>query len=247
MNLTPSSLSPNEPGTLVWVGPKTHPEFKDAFQFCLANSAQLALRNHLQELAVRPAGFVKRIVIARADRRPMPACLLSQIVPSYRNAEILALNSSLCDGEFRTGEPWELISNLRFSRWQEKLPDWLAPCGYRKAPSRVHQSLLLLSDRYETAEPYLNYAAALGRTVFWKRAFNALSIRNVDHVVWDDSVAPAAETSVWRNRIAYTPSSAVCHSWLVTQGHACEIQAALAGGVSKVYTKPTTMNALFAN
>jgi hypothetical protein len=235
----------NEPGTLIWVGPKTHPEFKDAFQFCLANSAQLAVRNHLQELAARPAGFVKRVLIVRPDRRPAPACLLNPIVPLYRNAEFLTLSSSLCDGEMRSGKPWDGISNLRFSRWQEKLPDWLEPCGVKKATSRISTSMLLLADRYETAEPYLDYAASLGRTILWKRTSNSLAVRNVDHVIWDESVVSAAAEATWRHRLAGVSSPATRHTWLVTQAHSHEIQAAIAAGVSAVQTKPTTMNSLF--
>lgn len=233
-----------EPGTLVWVGPKSHPEFADAFRFSLANSAQLAVRNHLQELVTRPAGFVRRVLIARPDRRPVPPCLSTHLIPRYRDAEFIALNSSLCDGEFRTGTPWDGIRNLRFSRWQEILPEWLSPCGYKSVPSKPWASLLLLMDRYETAEPYLDYAASLKRTAFWHRSYVPLTARNVDLVVWDDSVAPACSTSVWYERLAGVTSSSTRHRWLVTQPQSDEIQAALLAGIDSVHTKPAALSSL---
>lgn len=238
------TTSVREPGTLVWVGAKTHPEFVEAFRFCQANTGQLAVRASVAELIRRPAGFVKRIIIARLDRRPMPSLLTTKILSHYRDAELLTLASSLCDGEARTGAPWTPIRSIRFSRWRELLPQWLEPCGCRAEPESGWSSVLILTDRYEAAEPLLDYAAMRRRTAVWKRKPSHASIRNFDRVWWDESVASAASADAWRQRLAGT-TGRIAHTWLVTQPHADEIGDAIHGGISEVITKPATLASLF--
>lgn len=253
--------SMREPGTLVWVGPKTHPEFIEAFRYCQANAGQLAVRTSLAELVRRPAGFVKRIIITRLDRRPMPSLLTTKILSHYVDAELLTLASSLCDGEARSGTPWTPIRSIRFSRWRERLPQWLEPCGCRAEKQAAWSSVLILTDRYESAEPLLDYAAMRGRTAVWKRKPSHASIRNFDRVWWDESVAGAASADIWRQRLTGTTaatqsgvgagaagpsaSGGMNHTWLVTQPHADEIGDAIRGGVSEVITKPAKLASLF--
>jgi hypothetical protein len=238
------TASVREPGTLVWVGPKMHPEFVEAFRYCQANTGQLAIRGSLAELIGRPAGFVKRIIIARLDRRPMPSLLTTRILSHYGDAELLTLASGLCDGEARTGTPWTPIRSIRFSRWKEVLPQWLKPCGCRYEPEAAWSSVLILTDRYETAEPLLDYAAMRGRTAVWKRKPSHASIRNFDRVWWDESVASAASADIWRQRLTGA-TGRIAHTWLATQPHADEIGDAIHGGISEVITKPATLASLF--
>ena len=49
----------------------------------------------------------------------------------------------------------------------------------------------MVSDRFEMAEPYLDYASALGYTACWQRGYNPLVTRNLARVIWDDSVGAA--------------------------------------------------------
>ena len=241
----------SEPGTLVWVGNTSQPEFRSAFQFCRDRVAQLAVRRSPRELVDRPAGFVKRIVFARTDRRPLSVAVHAALQQRYSAVESLALNSALCDGESRTGSPWPNINinikSLRFSRWQEVLPAWIEPCGYRQSVKLSGQAMLVICDRYEMAEPYLDIASSLGQTAIWQRSYNILNARNVDRVLWDDSIAMPTTTTIWRQRIHASESteSAATHNWLVTQPYAAEINAALAAGVSQVFTKPVVIERLF--
>lgn len=236
-----------QPGTLVWVGPTHHPEFAAAFQFCRANAAQIAVRRSPRDLLRRPAGFVKRILFARVDRSPLTVEHRDSIVSRYAGAECLALTSSLCDGEARTGTPWTGMGHLRFSRWAERLPNWLGPCGCLPAVMRPARSALLLTDRYETAEPYLDFASSTGLTISWNRNLYTLVNRNLDLVIWDDSIASPATTHQWRLRTGNDGKipSRTHHTWLVTQPHINEIESAIAGGITNVFTKPVHIHSLF--
>jgi len=236
-----------QPGTLVWVGPTHHPEFANAFQFCRTNAAQIAVRRSPRDLSRRPAGFVKRIIFARVDRSPVGTEQRDSLVSLYGDAEFLALTSSLCDGESRTGTPWSGMGQIRFSRWAERLPSWLGPCGCLPAVMRPARSALLLTDRYETAEPYLDCASSLGLTINWNQNLYTLVNRNLDLVIWDDSVASPASTNQWRLRTGGVGElrSRTHHTWLVTQPHINEIQAAIDGGITDVFTKPVHIHSLF--
>jgi hypothetical protein len=245
MSTEPIAIEPIaiESGTLVWVGNHSHPEFIDAFQFCRNHAAQIATRATPRQLLERPAGFVKRILVARLDRRPVSSSVFAALAQRYRSAEWLALTSSLCDGESRTGAPWPSIAHLRFSRWRERIPGWLDACGYQQPRIKQDGSVIVLCDRYETAEPYLDLAAAEGHTALWSRHFNSRVTRNLRRVIWDDSVAAPTTAIGWKQRIG--DASPLQHTWLVTQPRSHDIQAAISGGVTQVLTKPVLIDALF--
>jgi len=237
---------PHDPATLVWVGSTTQPEFVDAYRYCRGHVAQLAVRRSPQELIQRPAGFVKRMIFTRPDRCPLPISLQAKIRERYADSEYLTLSSLLCDGEARTGEPWPAMRNIRFSRWQEFVPAWLEPCGHRAKRVQSVGAVLVVCDRYEMAEPYLDWSASLGHTAIWSRNLNPASLRNVTHVMWDDSMASPLSAEGWRNRLGIPLASRVRHVWLTTQPNAAQINAAIAGGVSEVFTKPVVLQTLLA-
>ena len=234
----------HDPATLIWVGSTSQPEFISVFRYCRANVAQIAVRRSPQELIQRPAGFVKRIIFARTDRRPLPSSLQTEILGRYADSECLTLSSLLCDGESRTGEPWLGMRNIRFSRWQEIVPAWLEPCGNRPKRSQSVGSVLVICDRYEMAEPYLDWSASHGHTALWSRTLNNAAARNVTNVIWDDSIASPLSAEGWRSRLGIAEALQIHHMWLTTQPYAAQIDAAIAGGVSQVFTKPVALQVL---
>ncbi len=236
-----------EPGTLVWIGSRDHPEFADAYRFCVEHAAQLAVRQNPQSFAARPAGYVKRILFAQPDRRPIANQTFQSIRLRYPAAKFLVLASALCDGQSRTGGSWPDVRTLRFSRWQEVLPSWLSECGHEVTGRRPGGSVVVLCDRYEFAEPLLDYGAAIGRTMIWQRDSNFTNMRNAGSVLWDDSVAVAASGDAWRQRLCRVPKAlhSTHHKWMVTQPHATEIAAAITAGISEVISKPFSMEQLF--
>jgi len=267
------SLSRVQPGTLLWVGPTSHGEFCDAFRFCRDSVAQLAVRRGMQEALRRPAGFVTRVIFARPTRSTPPTALLKRFAVMYGEAAMLALCGQLCDGETRTGTAWPLGNSLRFSRWAERLPDWLATCGVNSmvVQPRVKATtvaprgeavkpaaILVIADRFEAAEPLLLLADSLSIPAAWHRRFIPALHQRFDAVLWDDSVAPAAPASIWRARVGHLEASkdlppaaksnpksqSPRHVWLALQPSMDEIGQSLQGGIATVLTKPLHVDAL---
>jgi len=94
------------------------------------------------------------------------------------------------------------------------------------------------------AEPYLDWSASHGHTALWSRTLNYAAARNVTNVIWDDSIASPLSAEGWRRRLGIAGASKIHHIWLTTQPHAAQINAAIAGGVSQVFTKPVALQVL---
>jgi len=245
----------SQPGTLMWIGPTGGCEFADAFRFCRQRVAQLAVRRHLAEALRRPAGYVARIVIARPTRQTPPAAVWERFQSRYGQIPTLALCGSLCDGEGRTGTPWPAGGTLRFSRWSETLPQWLSPCGVPAQPVATGTSLLVISDRFEMAEPLLDWAGDLGLFTGWHRRFVPALHGRYDTVLWDDSAAAPATAATWAARLGTSIDGAESplgrqlrqrHLWLALQPSSAAIAQAHAGGVSNVLTKPAKLEAILS-
>ncbi len=241
-----------EPGTLLWIGPTAHREFAAAYRFCCQQVAQIAVRKNLAEALRRPAGYVQRIVIARPTRQLPRRALREGFSARWGNIPTVALCGSLCDGEGRTGTPWPAGGTLRFSRWSELLPGWLSPCGVQTRPNEPNSSLLVISDRFEMAEPYLHWAGELGLLTGWHRRFLPALHSRFDTVLWDDSAAAPAVAAAWRSRLGTPMVSTHAsprhlhprHLWLALQPSSEAINEAHAGGVCRVLTKPTRLDAI---
>ena len=239
------------PGTLLWIGPTRHPEFQSAFRFCRDRVAQIAVRASLRSALRRPAGHVRRVIFALPDRSLPRADFWAEFLATQLTAacEVLAIGGSLCDGRGRSGEPWPGGPMLRFSRWEEVLPRWLAPCGVRPSVVAPPRGLLVLCDRFETAEPWLADAQRQGIAVAWNRHFVPVLHTGFERVLWDDSVAPPASAEAWRLRRCVeeaAPHSPLSRQdlWLALQPTSEDIRQALAGGIARVLTKPVTIDSI---
>jgi hypothetical protein len=244
--------SSEPPGTLLWIGPTRHPEFVEAFRFCRDRAGQIAVRANLRAASRRPAGHVQRVIFALPDRSVPPADLWAEFLTTQVTAgcEVLALGGSLCDGRGRSGEPWPGGPMLRFSRWEEFLPRWLAPCGVRpRAVASPRRGLLVLCDRFETAEPWLAAAQRQDIAVAWHRRFIPVLHAGFDLILWDDSVAPPASADAWTRRRSAEDSPRLAFSrqdvWLSLQPTSDDIRQALSGGIARVLTKPVAIDAVF--
>ncbi len=239
-------------GTVVWVGPTRHPEFFDAYRYCKSVAPQIATRRSLTQLIARPASAVTHLIVARADRCGTPAAWGS-VRQRYATAEFISIASSLCDGHKRSGDPWPDLATIRFSRWDEVLPSWFG-IRLRRPLHRasVRKSVLVVADRYEIAEPLLDWLSDGGHTALWQRSAVAARMRNIDAVIWDDSAAPPTCHPQWQRRMApFIDASATTPSrersrqiWLALQPTAAEIADAKRGGVADVLTKPVALDAL---
>lgn len=140
---------------------------------------------------------------------------------------------------------------LRFSRWEELLPRWLAPCGVRANAVVPPRGLLVLCDRFETAEPWLAASQQQGIAVAWHRHFVPVLHAGYQRVLWDDSVAPPASEVAWRQRLRAAeelPRGTLSREdlWLALQPNGEDIRQALAGGIARVLTKPVAIDSIWA-
>lgn len=243
-----------QPATLLWIGPTSHPEIKDAFKFCSQTAAQLAVRRNAAEAVRRPAGFVERIIFARPTRHVPKPAVIDRMVATYPGADSIAICGQLCDGEGRTGTPWPLGNRLRFSRWAERLPQWLRPCasGSNAAgPSSgalKARNLLVIADRFDTAEPLLMWADSVGVCAAWHRRFVPALHDRYGTILWDDSAAMATSANQWATRLNASgeKGKSANHIWMSLQPSIDEIDQAIRGGISRVLTKPVMIDAIRA-
>lgn len=240
-----------QPGTLLWIGTTSHPELKAAFKYCSQTAAQLAIRRCVADAVRRPAGFVQRIIFARPTRHVPKSAIIERLVATYPNADSIAICGQLCDGEGRTGTSWPVGDRLRFSRWSERLPQWLAPCGSAAntaAPSDNPRNLLIVADRFETAQPLLLWADSVGQGAAWHRRFVPALHSRYDTILWDDSAAPATSATQWKKRVLDSAQNgkSTNHIWMSLQPSIDEIEQATRGGISRVLTKPVMIDAILA-
>jgi hypothetical protein len=253
--MTPSDQSNGsdrpQPGTLLWIGTTSHREVKATFMYCSQTAAQLAVRRSAAEAVRRPAGFVRRILFARPTRHVPKPAIIERLAAIYPDADAIALCGQLCDGEGRTGTVWPVSDRVRFSRWSERLPQWLAPCGgdakIAAAPEKIC-SLLILADRFETAQPLLLWADAVGLAAAWHRRFVPALHSRYETILWDDSSAPATSAAQWKNRLPATAPrvKSINHLWMALQPSIEEIEQATRGGINQVLTKPVMIDAMWA-
>ena len=240
-----------QPATLLWIGTTSHPEIKAAFKYCSQTTAQLAVRRGVAEAVRRPAGFVRRIIFARPTRLVPKSAIIERLVAIYPDADAIAICGQLCDGEGRTGTAWPIGDRLRFSRWGERLPQWLAPCGsaanIAAAPEKI-RNLLILADRFETAQPLLLWADSVDLNAAWHRRFVPALHSRCDTILWDDSSAPAISATQWKKRVLDSAPNgkSINHIWMSLQPSNDEIEQAMRGGINHVLTKPVMIDAILA-
>jgi hypothetical protein len=242
----------SDPGTLLWIGTTSHPEFVEPFRYCRDHSGQIAVRGTLREALSRPAGHVRRVIFARVGRDVPTASAWGQFAARYLSepgCDALAIRGSLCDGAGRSGDAWPGGKTIRFSRWRELLPTWLAPCGTRSAEPPTIDSLLVLCDRFETAEPLLDVALHGGIVATWHRNFVPALHAGFRTVLWDDSVAPPAASTDWQQRLdparSLTQRATPRHIWMALQPSIEAIRDATAGGIDEVISKPLAIDQIF--
>ncbi|HBJ36450.1 MAG TPA: hypothetical protein DDZ51_17210 [Planctomycetaceae bacterium] len=225
---------------------------KDAFKFCSQIAAQLAVRRDAAEAVRRPAGFVRRILFARPTRHVPKPSMIDRLVATYSGADSIAICGQLCDGESRTGTPWPMGDRMRFSRWTERLPRWLEPCIGGTKPRRDPaqgskvQSLLVIADRFDTAQPLLLWADSVGVFAAWHPRFVPALHGRFKTILWDDSAAMATSANHWQQRLSEACQNGKSpeHIWMSLQPSIDEIEQAKRGGISHVLTKPVMIDAI---
>lgn len=237
----------NEPGTLMWIGERYSREFADAFAFCEASVAQLAVRSTLQDVVKRPAVAVNRIIVTQPTRSPLETFALQSAVRRYAGAELMKLQGSLCEGMRTPSEP-EVDRTHYWHQWSQVLPTWLTCCGVQQTSEETSRSVAVVAENLNQGEALLDVAAAAGVTALWCPGGKAHLVRNVDTVWWDDSVAKPANRQVWSNRIAqFQSSGGTNHVWITSAPRTQHIDEASHGGIHSVISKPMRIDVLMSS
>ncbi|MDC0278863.1 hypothetical protein OAL43_01515 [bacterium] len=235
--------------TLLWIGDHQSPSFRSVYDFCSIYSFQVATRSSLQDARLRPVRSADAVVLCRGDRHPVEVDLASEVMSQAPLAIwwdllgplSLGVRSASCSGARRVPY-YGLAEELRF-HW---------PSSPRLSQSRhvdpeFTRSLVVLAASAVDAEYYLDMASDAGLTVFWARYREASRFRNVGCYWWDDSVATAVSSPLWRERVhRVDPDGRASHRWICHSVSEAQEQDALAAGISSVVRKPFRADSLLA-
>ena len=231
-------------GTLLWIGPRNGDEFAAPYRFCETTASQIAWRDNIDAALHRPASDVRCVVIAQDNRASVYEAVLHSLAELYPDAARLNLLGSLCEGVCRYPVAFFGSDRHYWHRWNQILPEFVRSCGVvKEQPSRAN-SVMILAARFTDAETLLDLAESTGAMAVWSRSMNALRVRNVDAVWWDDSVAPAATAETWADRIRSVGSPSTRHAWIASGVRSDQWNAAVAGGVETVVSKPYRIDPL---
>ena len=240
-----------QPGTLMWIGSRTHGEMIQAFRECEANAPQIALRATVAEAVSRPAGLVRQIIVARPDRSPADRQPLESLRAAYPEALLICLLGSGCEGERRTGQPWPGFQRVYWHQWNQHAATWLGgrvwTAAGEAAPRSDHPAMaLVLADRMNAAAPILDLMQSIDIAAVWLRPGQQAAVRGASIVLWDDSAAPPAPRHVWRRRLAPLDSATgqPRHLWLVGFPRLHDWTEACRGGIDTPISKPYEADAL---
>lgn len=234
-------------GTLMWIGDRSTAEFRAAYSFCESNAAQLAYRTDLHHALCRPASSVRCILVAQATRAAYNASQLDELSAKYTDALWINLQSSLCEGA-RTPAHFLFDGNQHYwHRWNQVLPNWLAPCGAQPIPrDRPSHSVAIVASNRSAGDALMELAESAGVTTVWCGDGNITGVKNVDAVWWDDSVAKPTSSRIWSQRIEAFQSTSrqTQHAWIANSPRLHQTKAATEGGVDFVVSKPYRIEVL---
>ena len=242
-------------GTLMWIGDRSTDQARDAYDYCESNSPQIAYRATMQDAIARPASHVRQILIYRPECDGFSAQEQANLTAVFPDAYPIEMISSLGEGQGRSPGTGLLIEAFYWHRWNQVLPEWLAPKISEPTAEPVtsdcspRTSLAVVAANHATAETLMDIASSVDAVSIWCRNAKSLTARNFSVVWWDDSVAAAASSPAWRLRIAEFEKHSTIpsrHVWLANAPRSADCRQANAGGIETVISKPYRIGALLA-
>ncbi|TWT80107.1 hypothetical protein CA13_15200 [Planctomycetes bacterium CA13] len=244
--------------TLLWIGPRHGDSIRPAFDLCESTCEQIAFRSSLEKAMLRVASSVDRIVFSRTNRATFDWNGAIKIATEHPAASVACLLGELCEGaihnerfaiadanrelEMQTG------SQCLFAKWHQSssvLPKWLAAKPTILAQRVTRPTVAVVATNLASAEPILDGLAGCGTPTMWVRKPNAYQLRNVGRVIWDDSFATATTAKKWHNRIsAMDLLPGASHAWMVNCPQTHQIAAARQGGIERIVSKPSPIEAI---
>ncbi|QDT03612.1 hypothetical protein K227x_19960 [Rubripirellula lacrimiformis] len=233
-------------GTLLWIGDRDSVDFRNIYHQCESQASQIAWRAELESALRRPAGAVDRIIVTQSTRFDIASDDLTALGTMYPNASRVNLLGSMCAAISRMPEPFFDAGRHPWHRSNQVLPRFLATHDSGLSDVPPVRSVAVIASTMANAEPLMDVAQSSGATAVWCRTPNSTTLRNIDAVWWDDSVAPPAGSQVWRRRIAtfQTCDRSPRHAWIASTSSSADLEHARQGGVEMVVSKPYRIDPL---
>ena len=239
------------PGTLMWVSADTDSEFLEARQYCIAHAPQVATRASVVEGLERPAAEVRAIVVTQSQRAVVSRNLIRDLREAYPEARVLCLMGACCEGMYAKAlDPvFSKTERVYCHQWTQVLPEWLRCCGAMVATGdTISRSVAVVSATPAIGSALMDLAESAGAVTLWCRDVCRWQMRQVDAVWWDDSVAVAASSAQWKERLEKFSAvgRAPLHVWIANAPRWRQVQAAAEGGISLTLSKPYRIEPLLS-
>ena len=230
--------------TLLWIGPRSPVEFRPIYDYYEGRVSQIAYRSSLRDALNREATSVDRIVFTRSHRGVFDWQLAERLVNHYGRESAVCLLGDHCPGILHT-ERFALneVSRIKPVYWY----DWDQIEHGSSIDEQTSKPLfaMVIAKTFSVAEPLLDLFEGAGTSASWTASPSPHSPRNIDLVVWDDSVARPSSSRVWTNRLrSLSCSSLAQHFWLTATPRKQSIDWSMQAGVRNVISKPGPLSTL---
>ncbi|TWU37799.1 hypothetical protein Q31b_45880 [Novipirellula aureliae] len=249
--------------TLLWIGPRDAKELHEAYDFCERSASQIAYRHSIADAIQRPAMSVDRILFARINRAPFDWRFANTVLSKTDDIRAACLIGSLCDGvphneRFAISESNRLrlasssadvnqkLLLIKSHAWNQSLPAWLDGTDVSQPIiATTKKTVAVIAATFAAAEPILDLISDLGHSVVWIRSPESVRVRNIDQVIWDDSLASPATFQTWRHRTeSVATQKNTKHAWIASSPRIDQSDSARRAGVDLVLSKPFSCRAL---
>ena len=239
------------PGTLMWVGTDAGFEFLEAQQYCIAHAPQVAMRASVVDGLERPAAEVRAIVVTQSQRTAVSRSQIRDLREAYPEAKVMCLMGACCEGMYaKILDPvFDKAERFYCHQWTQILPEWLRCCGASVSTKEMNfQSVAVVSATPAIGSALMDLAESAGAVTLWCRDVCRWQMRQVDAVWWDDSVAVAASSAQWKERLEKFSAvgRAPLHVWIANAPRWRQVQAAAEGGISLTLSKPYRIEPLLS-
>lgn len=222
-------------GTLLWVGDRDEPAFREAYDFCEAHVAQLAYRRDLNSALHRPSTSVRTILCCRNNDSAESREWFHMLCRLHRDAKAFLLLGPLCAGARPSPSDLFGVPTIAWHQWESVLPGYLRRCGWANRPAERPESIAVVASSSANASALLSIASCGDATSLWCRPDQRSRLRNFDQVWWDDSATLGRSWTELMSQLCESPKQ---HVWISSDVTPRSKQAALAAGCELVIAKP---------
>jgi hypothetical protein len=228
-------------GTLLWIGDRDAPPYRDAYRYCDLHATQLANRATIDAAIERPATDVQAIVFCRDNDSTRHVDAFQSLRRRHAAAEAALLLGPLCAGSRPSPSSLFDAAAMYWHEWESRLPALLQRCGLVMAESPAPRSIAVVSESYATASALLAIAGTDKTVAVWCRPDQLGTVRGIDEFWWDDS---ATRGTNWSDLLDHPACRSGRHLWICNSVTPQRKQAAVEAGISEVIAKPGDYSSL---